>query len=120
MSDKANRTRSYLGPGCVFDGDIRGSGSLECHGSVTGTVTLDGEVVIGERGRAKGTLCGDRITVDGYLEGDASGIQKVEVGATGQVTGDIRAPSVVFAEGAVFEGNVEMRATDRAGGKAPE
>ncbi len=120
MSDKANRTRSYLGPGCVFDGDIRGSGSLECHGSVTGTVTLDGEVVIGERGRAKGTLCGDRITVDGYLEGDASGIQKVEVGATGQVTGDIRAPSVVFAEGAVFEGNLEMRATDRAGGKAPE
>ena len=120
MSDKANRTRSYLGPGCVFDGDIRGSGSLECHGSVTGTVTLDGEVVIGERGRAKGTLCGDRITVDGYLEGDASGIQKVEVGATGQVTGDIRALSVVFAEGAVFEGNVEMRATDRAGGKAPE
>lgn len=120
MSDKASSARSYLGPGCVFEGDIRGSGSLECHGSVTGTVTLDGEVVIGERGRAKGTLCGDRIAVDGYLDGDASGLQKVEVGATGQVTGDIRAPSVAFAEGAVFEGNVEMRATNTATKEAPE
>ncbi len=120
MSDKASSTRSYLGPGCVFEGNIRGSGSLECHGSVTGTVTLDGDVAIGERGRAKGTLCGDRITVDGYLDGDANGIQKVEVGATGRVTGDIRAPSVVFAEGAVFEGNVEIRATDKAGKEAPQ
>ena len=120
MSDKASGTRSYLGPGCVFEGDIRGSGSLECHGSLTGTVTLDGDVVIGERGRAKGTLCGGRIAVDGCLDGDASGLQKVEVGATGQVTGDIRAPSVVFAEGAVFEGNVEMRATNKAMKEASE
>ncbi len=111
MSDNASSARSYLGPGCVFEGDIRGSGSLECHGTVTGTVTLDGEVVIGERGRAKATLCGERIVIDGFLDGDASGMQKVEVGATGQVTGDIRAPSVAFAEGAVFEGNVEMRVT---------
>ena len=120
MSDKASSTRSYLGPGCVFEGDIRGSGSLECHGSVTGTVTLDGEVVIGDRGRAKGTLCADRVAVDGCLYGDASGKQKVEVGATGQVTGDIRAPSVAFAEGAVFEGNVEMRATSKVEQEAPE
>ncbi len=106
--------RSYLGPGCTFEGEIQGRGSLECHGTITGSVTLDGEIHIGERGNARAQLSGGRIIVDGILEGDAIGAERVEVGATGQVCGDIRAPSVSFAEGAVFEGNVEMR-TARVG-----
>lgn len=101
--------RSYLGPGCNFEGEIRGRGSLECHGAISGAVALDGEIHIGERGTARAQLTGGRIVVDGILEGDATGTERVTVGATGQVTGDLRAPSVSFAEGAVFEGNVEMR-----------
>ena len=101
--------RSYLGPGCTFEGEIQGRGSLECHGTITGSVTLDGEILIGERGNARAQLSGGKIVVDGILEGDAVGAERVEVGATGQVCGDIRAPSVSFDEGAVFEGNVEMR-----------
>ena len=107
--------RSYLGPGCVFDGQIRGRGSLECHGSLTGDISLDGDIVIGERGRAIAKLTGHHVRIDGRLEGDALGVDKVEVGATGHVQGDIRAPSVAFAEGAFFEGNVEMRSSSSDG-----
>lgn len=109
MSSEDQPVRSYLGPGCVFSGEIRGRGSLECHGSVQGIIELTGDVVVGERGIARVDIYGRRIQIDGLLEGNASGTERVEVGATGQVTGDIRAPSVSFAEGAVFEGNVEMR-----------
>lgn len=114
MSPPEGSSRSYLGPGCVLDGEIRGKGSLECHGSVTGAIELDGDVTVGERGIAKARISGARVVIDGILEGDASGTAKVEVGSTGQVTGDIRAPSVAFAEGAVFEGNVEMRSASSA------
>ena len=117
MSLNEGAARSYLGPGCVLEGEIRGAGSLECHGSVDGTIELPGDIVIGERGCAKATLTGGRVVVDGVLEGDAIGASRVEVGATGHVTGDIRAPSVAFAEGAVFEGNVEMRSVR---GEGPE
>lgn len=109
MSMPGDTTRSYLGPGCVFEGEIRGSGSLECHGKIQGSVELDGDVVIGERGAAKAQIAGRKVVVDGILEGNALGTERVEVGTTGQVLGDIRAQSVAFAEGAVFEGNVEMR-----------
>lgn len=102
-------SRSYLGPGCVLDGEIRGKGSLECHGTVTGVIELDGDVTVGERGVARARISGSRVVIDGILEGDATGTARVEVGSTGQVTGDIRAPNVAFAEGAAFEGNVEMR-----------
>lgn len=107
-------SRSYLGPGCVLEGEIRGKGSLECHGSVTGAIDLDGDVTVGERGVARARISGARVVIEGVLEGDATGSAKVEVGSTGQVTGDIRAPNVVFAEGAVFEGNVEMRSARSA------
>ena len=104
VDERVNR-----GDGRRYRGEIRGAGSLECHGSVTGMIELTGDIVIGESGRAKATLTGGRVVVDGILEGDAIGASRVEVGATGHVTGDIRAPAVAFAEGAVFEGNVEMR-----------
>ena len=116
MADGSD-SRSYLGPGCVLDGQIEGSGSLECHRSITGRVRLDGDVVIGERGSAKADLSGARVVIDGVLVGNATGSQKVEVGPSGQVTGDIRAPSVSFGEGAIFEGNVEMRTARKSGEK---
>lgn len=109
MSISDSPSRSYLGPGCVFEGEIRGRGSLEVHGKVSGSIELDGEIVVGERGEAKARLRGDRVLIDGSLEGDATGVSRVEVGNNGRVTGDIRAPNVSFADGAVFEGNVEMR-----------
>jgi len=114
MADGSD-SRSYLGPGCVLDGQIEGSGALECHGAITGRVRLDGDVVIGERGSAKADLYGARVVIDGVLVGNATGTDRVEVGPSGQVTGDIRAPSVSFGEGAIFEGNVEMRTARKAG-----
>jgi cytoskeletal protein CcmA (bactofilin family) len=60
-------------------------------------------------GRAEAQLSARRIIINGRLEGDAIGSEKVEVGASGHVEGDVRATAVLFAEGAFFEGNVEMR-----------
>ena len=114
MADEAG-LRSYLGPGCVLRGEISGTGTLECHGSITGRVRLDGDVVIGERGSAKADLYGARVVIYGVLVGNATATERVDVGSSGQVTGDIRAPSVSFGEGAIFEGNVEMRTVPKAG-----
>jgi cytoskeletal protein CcmA (bactofilin family) len=94
-----------------LDGEIHGAGSLECRGQITGAVELDGEILVGLEGRAKAQLTARRIVVNGRLEGDAIGNEKVEVGASGHVEGDVRATAVLFAEGAFFEGNVEMRTT---------
>ena len=105
----AAEKRSFLGAGCSFKGDLQGEGSFECTGTLDGNIDLTGDVVIGHGGTAKAQLKARRISVEGRLEGDASGSEKVEVGSSGHVEGDVRAPAVQFAEGAFFEGNVEMR-----------
>ena len=104
--------RSYLGAGCELIGDLRGDGSFECGGSFDGTIDVSGDVIIGHGGSAVAQIKARRISIDGRLHGDATGTEKVEVGASGHVEGDVRAPAVQFAEGAFFEGNVEMRRPD--------
>ncbi len=105
----ANTGRSYLGAGCEATGDFTGEGSFECGGSFDGTIDISGDLVIGHGGTAKAQLKARRISIDGRLHGDATGTEKVEVGVSGHVEGNVRAPAVQFAEGAFFEGNVEMR-----------
>ena len=105
----ATSRRSYLSAGCELQGDLTGEGSFECSGSFDGEIDISGDVVIGHGGTAKAQLKGRRISIDGRLHGNAIGGEKVQVGASGHVEGNLRAPAVQFVEGAFFEGNVEMR-----------
>lgn len=110
------KAASFLGPGCALEGEFRGKGSVECRGRFHGSLEVEGDVIVGRGGKALARLSARRILIEGHLEGDAVGSEKVEVGATGHVEGDVRAPAVMFQEGAFFEGNVEMN-RGRAGGK---
>jgi cytoskeletal protein CcmA (bactofilin family) len=105
----ASEKRSFLGTGCSFTGELAGDGSFECTGSFEGNIKVTGDVVIGHGGTAKAELKARRISIEGRLLGDAIGAEKVEVGTSGHVEGDVKAPAVQFSEGAFFEGNVEMR-----------
>jgi cytoskeletal protein CcmA (bactofilin family) len=88
---------------------MSGAGSFECGGRFEGTIDIAGDLVVRHGGSAKAELKARRISIEGRLTGNATGSEKVEVGASGHVEGDVRAPAVQFAEGAFFEGNVEMR-----------
>ena len=119
-SPAAESVRSYLGPGCVLKGDFIGGGSLECQGTVKGKIELTEDIVIGERGTVEARVRARNVTINGRLDGSATGSKRVEVGATGHVLGDICAPAVAFAEGAFFEGNVEMRRVDDDDATGPD
>ena len=111
----ASKRRSYLSAGCELVGDFMGEGSFECSGSFEGKIDLSGDVIIGQSGTAEAQLKASSISIDGRLHGDATGTEKVQVGASGHVEGNLRAPAVQFIEGAFFEGNVEMRRPEHVG-----
>ena len=73
---------------------------------------LDGRVVVGEKGGVKGEIDGRSVLVAGRVEGPVRGSERVEVGGTGRLEGDISAPRVTIAEGAFFKGKVEMGGQD--------
>jgi cytoskeletal protein CcmA (bactofilin family) len=56
----------------------------------------------------RATVHAAAVVVSGELVGDCTASNRVEIQATGRLMGNIRAPKIVIAEGAVFRGNSDM------------
>jgi cytoskeletal protein CcmA (bactofilin family) len=105
---------SVLGPSIRFKGELHADEDLEIHGHVEGAITNSKYLTVGREGRVKAHIKGHIVAVEGTVEGDVTAETSVAVTATGQLKGDIRAPSVSIVDGADFNGSVLM-STNKAG-----
>jgi cytoskeletal protein CcmA (bactofilin family) len=48
------------------------------------------------------------VTVDGYMEGDLFGSERVSIRKSAQVRGNVTSPRVSLEDGAKFKGSIEM------------
>ncbi len=97
---------SVIGRGTVVRGNVRGSGSLEILGRVEGDVSVAGELVLGEESAVKGSVSGSHITVSGAVQGDVRGSEAVLLERGARVVGDLTAPRIGVATGALVKGTV--------------
>jgi cytoskeletal protein CcmA (bactofilin family) len=97
---------SLLGRSTVVRGNVRGTGALEIHGRVEGDVTVTGELVIGEDGAVKGDVTGGFVTISGAVQGDVRGSEAVMLESGARVVGDLSAPRIGVATGALVRGIV--------------
>ena len=97
---------SVIGRGTVVRGNVRGSGSLEILGRVEGDVSVSGELVIGEDGAVRGSVSGSHITCSGAVQGDVRGSDAVLLERGARVVGDLTAPRIGVATGALVKGLV--------------
>lgn len=105
---------SLLTRGIRIKGDLTGKGELTVDGEVTGSIRLgDSRVAVGPNGRVKANIDARDVAVRGQVEGNLHGRERVLLGSTGNVIGDIEAARVVIEDGAQFKGRVEI-------GRAPE
>ena len=98
-----------IGPGISITGDIKGEENLVIEGTVKGRVELaDHEVTIGKTGRLNADVVAKIVRIDGNVEGDVVGNERVLISRTGNVEGNIVAPRLILEDGALFRGSVEM------------
>jgi len=76
---------------------------------------ITGDLRVGRGGTVKATVSAQSVVVSGELVGDCHAAHRVEIEASGKLSGNIRAPRVVIVEGATFRGNSDM--SPRADGK---
>jgi cytoskeletal protein CcmA (bactofilin family) len=67
-----------------------------------------GDIVVESSARLYLTVIGKNVKVLGKIKGPVSGEESVEVGATGQVVGDIRSPKIIVREGGVIQGKCQI------------
>lgn len=105
------RDVAVIGPSIRIDGDLRGEEDLLIEGEVKGAVQLkDNRLTIGTQGRVKANVIANSIDVEGLMEGDLIGVERVTVRKSAQVKGNIISPRISVEDGARFKGTIDMDA----------
>ena len=98
-----------LGKSVVIKGELSGSEDLTLYGQMEGSIKLpDHTLTIGPHADIKAQVSARSVVIMGAVTGNVTAGEKVEIGATGSVTGDISSPRLAIADGGCFRGKVEM------------
>lgn len=109
-SPRTGSTKCVVGVNTVVKGEILGDEDVLVEGSVEGEIRITRDLQVGPGGKVKASVSARSVIVSGEVVGDCEAGSRVEIQATGRLTGNIRAPKIVIAEGAMFRGNSDMSA----------
>lgn len=109
-----------IGPTINIKGDVTGDENLVIEGKVEGKVDLGTkDVTVGASGKVKANIFANVIKVEGEVQGDMTGAEKVVISKTGKVQGNIEAPRVTLEDGAKFKGSIDMDPAGKASSESP-
>jgi cytoskeletal protein CcmA (bactofilin family) len=97
-----------IGAKTRLKGDLVGDEDVLVEGEVEGQVRLTRDLRVAPGGVLKAGVSARSLIVAGEVHGDCQASERVEIQATGRVVGNIKAPRIIIAEGAVFRGSSDM------------
>ncbi len=102
------RVTSVLGPGILWQGNLRGQGGIRIEGTFDGEIAIRGLLVVGETGRVNcEDLRANTVIVAGAVRGNITA-ERIEIRATGRIWGDVTTVAFSTEEGAFLRGQVLM------------
>lgn len=114
---KKNRRRAVdridfstrIGKESVYRGDIAGSENYLVYGSVYGDSDIQGHLLLAPGARWRGDIRARHVVIAGEVNGNVSATEKLELQESARIMGNITAPVIAIAEGAVYDGKIHMR-----------
>ena len=101
--------RAIIGPTLKIKGEVSGEEDLLVQGQVDGKIIVKGQIVtVGKAGKVQADIHAKTIRVEGRVRGDLFGLQEVVIEASGDVEGNLIAPSVRLENGSRFKGSIDM------------
>ena len=101
-----------IGESLTINGRLHGSADLTVDGRVEGEIELPRhELTVGPKGKVDAQLACRSIVVLGAVKGDITATDAVVLRETASVRGAISTPRLAIAEGASFEGRIDMPRT---------
>jgi cytoskeletal protein CcmA (bactofilin family) len=112
--------RAMIGPTVVIEGKVVSGEDMLIEGNVSGSISAKGhEITVGAAGKLKADISAKVVRIEGSVQGDISGVEKVIISKTGNVLGNIDAPRVTLEDGAKFKGSIEMDPGEPASKELP-
>jgi cytoskeletal protein CcmA (bactofilin family) len=98
---------TVLGANCAMEGVLRSRANVRLDGTFTGTLEIEGNVLVGETAKINADIDAKNISIAGAVRGNVTG-KKVQLLRTGRIWGDIRALALTTEEGAFIDGKITM------------
>jgi cytoskeletal protein CcmA (bactofilin family) len=105
----------FVGGGTTLSGEAVFKGMLRVDGHLTGRINSEkGTLIVSSGGRVDADIQVATAKINGTVNGDIIASERLELGRTAEVHGNIQAPLLVIEQGAIFEGNCRMKSVEAA------
>lgn len=97
-------SRNVLSSDVEIKGTVKFTNDLVVDGRIEGEIHSDGNLTVGENARLKAEIKTGTVVVYGKVHGNIVASDRVELKATAEVVGDIKAKTLAIEPGAIFVG----------------
>ena len=97
-------SRNVLSSDVEIKGTVKFTNDLVVDGRIEGEIQSDGNLTVGENARLKAEIKTGTVVVYGKVHGNIAASDRVELKATAEVVGDIKAKTLSIEPGAIFVG----------------
>ena len=117
---KQSDLNGFLDHGSYLEGELRFDASFRVDGKLTGKVSSEGDLIVGDSGEIEGELKVGQIFISGTVRGTIRATRRVQIAPNGKVFAEIDTPALIIEDGATFEGRCAMSREDVRGAAVPK
>lgn len=101
-------TDTLIGQGTHAEGKMICEAGLRIEGEYRGDIDCMGDVIIGESGIARSNINAKDVTIAGKVYGEIVTRGRLTITATGQITGNVSAHTLIIHDGGSINGSCRM------------
>jgi len=102
---------NILGAGTVIEGDIKSDGDIRVDGTLNGSLSTKGKLVLGTTGMVEGEVSCQNADISGTINGKIKVTELLSLKTSSKLTGDITTNKLSIEPGANFSGSCAMAST---------
>ena len=110
---------SLIGKTLLIKGEVLSEDDVMIDGMIEGKINAKKRVTIGKNANIRADIEARHVVIRGSVSGDVHATGQVEIVAEGILHGNIISPKVIIADGAIFEGNIDMKSRDEKTEETP-
>ncbi len=114
-SRRDGQNKFTLGTSDSLEGKLTYSGSITIQGRVEGELRIGGNIDVATGATVRALVDGTSVTVRGDLEGPVTAREKVLLGKSGRLNGDVTAKRLQIEDGASINGHVRTGSFEQGG-----
>jgi len=109
VAPRATSGGAMISQGIRIKGEVTGSEDLYIDGHIEGKLNLtNSKLTIGPNGEVKADVFAREVIVLGRVDGKIVGRERIQLGSTGNVSGDLQTERLAIEDGAVLRGKIEI------------